>query len=113
VSEPAWKSKPIWYLVAADDHMIPPPAQRSCPSARVQPSWKRWQSCGVCVQAPSRRGPHRAGRLEGAGRGSVSLSGGAARRGAGLNAAAQSSFQTVGSSARCSPQVQRPQRMLR
>jgi pimeloyl-ACP methyl ester carboxylesterase len=25
---PAWKSKPSWYLVATDDHMIPPPAQR-------------------------------------------------------------------------------------
>ncbi|WP_260600156.1 alpha/beta fold hydrolase [Sphingomonas endolithica] len=29
VSVPAWKSKPSWYLVAADDKMIPPPAQRS------------------------------------------------------------------------------------
>ncbi|MCJ0762914.1 alpha/beta hydrolase [Variovorax sp. CYS-02] len=28
VSDPAWKSKPSWYLVAADDKMIPPPAQR-------------------------------------------------------------------------------------
>jgi pimeloyl-ACP methyl ester carboxylesterase len=28
VSAPAWKSKPSWYLVAADDRMIPPPAQR-------------------------------------------------------------------------------------
>jgi pimeloyl-ACP methyl ester carboxylesterase len=28
VSEPAWKSKPSHYLVAADDKMIPPPAQR-------------------------------------------------------------------------------------
>jgi pimeloyl-ACP methyl ester carboxylesterase len=28
VSEPAWKTKPSWYLVAADDKMIPPPAQR-------------------------------------------------------------------------------------
>jgi pimeloyl-ACP methyl ester carboxylesterase len=28
VSSPAWKSKPSHYLVAADDHMIPPPAQR-------------------------------------------------------------------------------------
>ena len=28
VSSPAWKSKPTYYLVAADDHMIPPPAQR-------------------------------------------------------------------------------------
>ncbi len=28
VTEPAWKSKPSWYLVATDDHMIPPDAQR-------------------------------------------------------------------------------------
>ncbi len=29
VSEPAWRSKPSWYLVSTDDHMIPPPAQRA------------------------------------------------------------------------------------
>src|SRR5918999_515045 len=29
VSEPAWRKKPSWYLVATDDRMIPPPAQRS------------------------------------------------------------------------------------
>jgi len=29
VSEPAWKTKPSYYLVASDDKMIPPPAQRS------------------------------------------------------------------------------------
>jgi pimeloyl-ACP methyl ester carboxylesterase len=28
VTAPAWKSKPSYYLVATDDHMIPPPAQR-------------------------------------------------------------------------------------
>jgi pimeloyl-ACP methyl ester carboxylesterase len=28
VSEPAWKSKPSWYLVATEDRMIPPDAQR-------------------------------------------------------------------------------------
>jgi len=28
ISEPAWKAKPSWYLVATDDRMIPPPAQR-------------------------------------------------------------------------------------
>src|SRR5712672_287134 len=28
ISEPAWKAKPSWYLVATDDKMIPPPAQR-------------------------------------------------------------------------------------
>lgn len=29
VTEPAWKTKPSYYLVAADDKMIPPPAQRA------------------------------------------------------------------------------------
>ena len=29
VSEPAWRSKPTWYMVATDDLMIPPPAQRA------------------------------------------------------------------------------------
>lgn len=28
VTEPAWKAKRSWYLVATDDKMIPPPAQR-------------------------------------------------------------------------------------
>jgi pimeloyl-ACP methyl ester carboxylesterase len=28
VSAPAWNTKPSWYLVATDDRMIPPPAQR-------------------------------------------------------------------------------------
>lgn len=29
VSEPAWRTKPSWYLVATEDQMIPPPAQRA------------------------------------------------------------------------------------
>ena len=29
VTEPAWKSKPNWYLVATSDNMIPPDAQRA------------------------------------------------------------------------------------
>ena len=28
ISEPAWQSKPSWYLVSTEDRMIPPPAQR-------------------------------------------------------------------------------------
>jgi pimeloyl-ACP methyl ester carboxylesterase len=28
ISEPGWRSKPSWYLVATEDRMIPPPAQR-------------------------------------------------------------------------------------
>jgi pimeloyl-ACP methyl ester carboxylesterase len=27
ITDPAWKTKPSWYLVATDDKMIPPPAQ--------------------------------------------------------------------------------------
>jgi pimeloyl-ACP methyl ester carboxylesterase len=29
VSDPAWRSKPSWYLIATEDRMIPPPAQRA------------------------------------------------------------------------------------
>ncbi len=29
VSEPAWRTKPSWYLVTTDDKMIPPAAQRT------------------------------------------------------------------------------------
>ena len=29
ITEPAWRIKPSWYLVATDDRMIPPPAQRA------------------------------------------------------------------------------------
>ena len=28
INEPAWRNKPSWYLVATEDRMIPPPAQR-------------------------------------------------------------------------------------
>ena len=29
ITDPAWRSKPSWYLVATGDKMIPPPAQRA------------------------------------------------------------------------------------
>jgi pimeloyl-ACP methyl ester carboxylesterase len=28
ISEPAWRTKPSWYLITTDDKMIPPDAQR-------------------------------------------------------------------------------------
>ena len=34
ITEPAWRSKPSWYLVTTEDRMIPPPAQREM-SARA------------------------------------------------------------------------------
>ncbi len=29
ITEPAWRTKPSWYLIATADRMIPPPAQRA------------------------------------------------------------------------------------
>ena len=29
ITDPAWRHKPCWYLVATEDRMIPPPAQRA------------------------------------------------------------------------------------
>jgi pimeloyl-ACP methyl ester carboxylesterase len=29
IREPAWRAKPSWYLIATDDKMIPPDAQRA------------------------------------------------------------------------------------
>jgi pimeloyl-ACP methyl ester carboxylesterase len=40
ISEPAWRSKPSWYLVATDDRMIPPPAQRAMSGGPARP-WSR------------------------------------------------------------------------
>jgi pimeloyl-ACP methyl ester carboxylesterase len=34
ITEPAWRIKPSWYLIATEDRMIPPPAQRAM-SART------------------------------------------------------------------------------
>ena len=41
ISDPAWRSKPSWYLIATDDRMIPP--RRSAP----------------CLSGPARRSPSR------------------------------------------------------
>jgi hypothetical protein len=57
VSEPAWRHRPSWYLVAADDKMIPSPAQRAFHGGRV----RRAATRSMC---PSRRG----GRADRAGR---------------------------------------------
>jgi pimeloyl-ACP methyl ester carboxylesterase len=29
ITDPAWRTKPSWYLVTTEDRMIPPPAQRA------------------------------------------------------------------------------------
>ena len=38
ITEPAWKTKPSWYLVVTDDRMIPPAPQRFMSSSTVRES---------------------------------------------------------------------------
>ncbi len=51
ITEPAWKTKPSWYLVATDDKMIPPAAQRylSCAKFVTTKSMRRGFGHEGCV----------------------------------------------------------------
>src|SRR5215213_5413224 len=42
ISEPAWRGKPSWYLVATEDRMIPRRPSARCPSGRVLRSRRPW-----------------------------------------------------------------------
>ena len=59
ISEPAWRNKPSWYLIATEDKMIPPPAQRQMSeragSTVVEAAG---QPFGLRVAAGSRGRPH-------------------------------------------------------
>lgn len=59
ISEPAWKSKPSWYLVATEDKMIPPPAQRQM-AAHAGATRRRGgrQPRDLCVEGRGRGGAH-------------------------------------------------------
>jgi pimeloyl-ACP methyl ester carboxylesterase len=52
VSEPAWRSKPSWYLVASDDRMIPPPAQRAMSDRAGSTVVERAGSHSIYVSQP-------------------------------------------------------------
>ena len=52
VSEPAWRSKPSWYLVATDDKMIPPEAQRAMSKRAVARTSEARGSHAVYVSNP-------------------------------------------------------------
>ena len=63
ISEPAWRSKPSWYLVATEDRMIPPPAQRADVSAGGFDRGRgRGQPCDLRLAARSRGRTHPDGR---------------------------------------------------
>jgi pimeloyl-ACP methyl ester carboxylesterase len=53
VSAPAWKTKPSWYLVATDDHMIPPPAQRFMAKRAGATTVEERGSHSIYVSSPS------------------------------------------------------------
>jgi pimeloyl-ACP methyl ester carboxylesterase len=53
VTEPAWRNKPSWYLVATDDHMIPPAAQRAMSERAKAVVTEAPGSHAVCVSRPA------------------------------------------------------------
>ncbi|MEU7899670.1 alpha/beta hydrolase [Nonomuraea sp. NPDC049152] len=53
VSEPAWRHKPSWYLVATEDRMIPPPAQRAMAERAGSTVTETPGSHAVYVSAPA------------------------------------------------------------
>jgi len=59
ISEPAWKTKPSWYLVATDDRMIPPPAQRLMSERAGATVSKSRVATRSTSRSPARGGSHR------------------------------------------------------
>jgi pimeloyl-ACP methyl ester carboxylesterase len=53
VSEPAWRSKPSWYLIATEDRMIPPPAQRQMAERAGATTAEEAGSHSIYVSKPS------------------------------------------------------------
>jgi pimeloyl-ACP methyl ester carboxylesterase len=53
VSDPAWRSKPSWYLIATEDRMIPPPAQRQMAERAGATTTEAPGSHSIYVSKPS------------------------------------------------------------
>ena len=53
VTEPAWRTKPSWYLVTTEDRMIPPPAQRAMSERAGSTTVERAGSHSVYVSQPA------------------------------------------------------------
>jgi pimeloyl-ACP methyl ester carboxylesterase len=62
ISEPAWRSRPSWYLIATEDRMIPPPAQQQMSAGGFDRHGDRGQPCDLRVAARRRGWTHREGR---------------------------------------------------
>jgi pimeloyl-ACP methyl ester carboxylesterase len=68
VSEPAWRSRPSWYLVTTDDRMIPPPLQRTMAQRAGSTVAEQAASHSVYISQPQAVGAliEQAARLAGA-----------------------------------------------
>src|SRR3954454_13017069 len=53
ITEPAWRVKPSWYLVATEDRMIPPPAQRAMAGRAGATVVERAESHAIYVSQPA------------------------------------------------------------
>jgi pimeloyl-ACP methyl ester carboxylesterase len=53
ISDPAWRSKPSWYLIATDDRMIPPPAQHAMAQRTGAPITEVSGSHAIYVSHPA------------------------------------------------------------
>ncbi|MFF3324555.1 alpha/beta fold hydrolase [Streptomyces sp. NPDC002889] len=53
VTEPAWRTKPSWYLITTDDKMIPPPAQRTMSGRAGSTTLEAAGSHSVYVSQPA------------------------------------------------------------
>jgi len=62
VTEASWRTKPSWYLVATDDHMIPRTRSVSCPSGPVRRCKSRRAVTPFMCRSRSGCRAHRAGR---------------------------------------------------
>jgi hypothetical protein len=57
VTDPAWRTKPSWYLVATEDRMTPPRRpSASCPSGPA-PLWSRWPAATLSTCHSRQRWP--------------------------------------------------------
>ena len=66
ITEPAWRTKPSWYLVTTEDKMIPPAAQRVMSERASATTTEVAGSHSIYVSATSRGSrSHQTGRLRG------------------------------------------------
>ena len=63
ISEPAWQSKPSWYLVTTEDRMIPPPAQRKMSARAGRPLSRSTEAIRSIVEARRSGRTHRKSRF--------------------------------------------------